>query len=265
MLTAEGENIYLKNLSRNLLVRSITGKDVAIDTKGSINTTPDGMITANNLKIHASGNIGSATEPLRINVSGKTDFSTEMGLVWFRNFFSAWRWLIDEETQIGILGIFARDAQISVITTAELQKMTDVADAITALLWKLIANGDTLYDFVIGLLSDAETVCYSMMYVRIDLHELDENYDDSLEGQTVYVLAGVAGKLICVKTVVKDGVICLSLNALGMNEADFGYTQFAVVDEETFERLQSEGLLENAEIFEFEGIPAYLPPFPKKK
>ena len=214
----------------------------------------------------ALGNIGSATQPLLINVSGRVTFTNLMGHTWYRNSNSEWRWLIDEATQIGALGVFAPDAAISVITTEALKELTETADDATETLRTLIGEGKALYDFVIGLFSETyEKVCSSEMYFRIDLYEYDKDYDGSLEGCTVYVLAAVNGKLVIVKTTVKDGLICLRLDELGMQNSDFGYTQFAVVSEAAFEELQSAGITEGASVSEFSGIPQSLPAFPKKK
>ena len=266
VLTAKGENIYLKNLSRMLLVRDITGRNVDIDTDGSINTTDDGLVTAQNLKVYALGNIGSATKPMRLRVRGELDLATKMGQVWYTNAGDNWRWLIDDPTQTGLLGIWAPDAEISVIGTDELKAQTEDADDATKALWQMISEGKTVSDLVIGVNSEYENPCATEVYVHIDLKELNENYDGSLDGSTVYVMAAVAGKTICVKTSVDDGVAELKLDSMGMTEEDlFGYTQFAMVTEETFEQMQSEGSLADAEITEFEGIPGYLPKFPEKK
>ena len=77
-------------------------------------------------------------------------------------------------------------------------------------------------------------------------------------------MAGVAGKMICVKTTVKNGIAELKLNSMGMTEEDYGYTQFAMVTEDEFLQMQSEGSLADAEITEFRGIPGDLPAFPRK-
>ena len=265
ILTATGENIYIKNLSRMLLVRNITGKNVEIETDGSINTTDDGLIQANKLKIYALGNIGSATKPLRIRVRGELDLAVKMGQIWYTN-SSDWRWLVHELTQTGLLGIFADDAEISVISTDELKAQAEDADEATKALWQMVEDGRTAADLVIGVESEAKKPCTSVVYVHIDLKELQENYDGSLDGSTVYVMAAVAGRTVIVKTSVEDGVAELELDSMGMTEDDlFGYTQFVMVTEETFTRMQNEGSLADAEVTEFEGIPAYLPKFPEKK
>ncbi|MBR4142335.1 MAG: hypothetical protein IKR10_02355 [Firmicutes bacterium] len=295
VITAEGENVYLKNLSRMLKVRDIIGNTVSIDTNGSINTVADGIIKARDLIIRALGDIGSALHPLRVAVGGKISLSTQMGGIWYTR-GGGWRWLIDPVTSIGVLGVFASDTELVVTTTAHYARIATEAegcdcedpmiynadctaknypDLVQALidsdsslanrmLWQMILDGRTVYDFVLGLFASVEEVANGTLYIRIDLHELDSEYDDSLEGQTVYVMAAVADRIVAVKTTVEDGVICISMEQLGMNEADFGYTQFAVVTEDTFLALEGEEAMTDAEITEFTGIPANLPEFPGK-
>ena len=299
VISAYGNDIYLKNLSRMLTVREIIGRStVSIDTDGSINTTADGIIRAHDLIIRALGDIGSALSPLRIAVGGRISMSTQMGGIWYTT--SNWRWIIDPITSIGVLGEFADNTELVVTTTAHFAKMMlggnddigcdcedlkaysadctakDYPELVQALadssdskanklLWQMIMDGNTAYDFVLGLFAPVEKVVTSKnMYVRIDLHELDSEYDDSLEGKTVYVMAAVADQITAVKTSVEDGVVSIELEKLGMNDADYGYTQFVLVTEDAFNGVQGEEAMTDAEIVEFAGIPEGLPAFPGK-
>ena len=223
--------------------------------------------------------------------------STQMGGIWYTS--GNWRWIIDPATDIGVLAEFADGTELVVTTTAHFAKMmlgetedigcdcedlkqynadctaanypelvqalSDSSDSeANKMLWQMILDGKTEYDFVLGLFASVEKVVTSeKMYIRIDLNKLDSNYDDSLEGQTVYVMAGVDDQIKAVKTSVEEGVVSIELDKLGMNEADFGYTQFVIVTEDAFNGVQGEETMADAEVVEFTGIPEGLPPFPE--
>ena len=109
------------------------------------------------------------------------------------------------------------------------------------LLWTLIGDGRTLYDFAVGIFAPSQTVCTSRMFFRIDLNTLDSTYDGSLEGQVVYVMLCVEGKLVCVRATVEDGCSYLVLDKLGMEKPDYSFTQFVIVNESTFLQLSEAG------------------------
>ena len=202
-----------------------------------------------------------------------------------------WRLLVDPETQISVYGMFADGAWLEVTGTAhyarlifpdlaegildcECETLTDyyedcLADKIAAAnlliensdsevckrLWKLIADGRTLYDFVLGIFAPTQPVCTSKMYFEIDFGKLDSNYDGELEGEAVYVMLCVEGKMVCVQAIVEDGKIHLVLDRLGMEKADFGYTQFVIVDETTFAELFVNGEVEPDSLMDSNGKP----------
>ena len=139
-ITATGSNVYIDNKSDELTVNNITGNEVVIDTDGSINTTPDGMITANDLTIDAVDDVGASDQPIRINVAGDIALSSIRGGVWFRNFhyneadIDYWTLLIDPETQTSAYGIFAWGARLEVTNTnhyAQLMYPDLVKDVLT--------------------------------------------------------------------------------------------------------------------------------------
>ena len=111
------------------------------------------------------------------------------------------------------------------------------------LLWTLIAEGRTLYDFVLGIYAPTKPVCASRMYFTVNFAELDSAYDGSLEGETVYVMLCVEGELVCVQVAVEGGEIRFALDRLGMEKPDYSFTQFIVVDEVTFTELYGEGAI----------------------
>ena len=94
---------------------------------------------------------------------------------------------------------------------------------------------------MLGIFADTKPVCTSPMYFKIDLNELDSSYDGAYEGQNLYVMMCIEGQMVCVQATVEDGCIYLVLDKLGMDEADFGYTQFVIVDEATFTQLVQDG------------------------
>ena len=206
-----------------------------------------------------------------------------------------WTLLVDPETQISVYGRFAPGAYLEVtntnhyaqmmypellkdIVTCECENLHDYYEDCTAngspealkalidnteieackLLWTLIGDGKTLYDFVLGIFAPTQPVCTSEMYFKIDFNELDSTYDDALEGQTVYVMLCVEGKLVCVQAFVEDGCIYLVLDKLGMEKADFGYTQFTIVNEETFFELIDAGQIPEGSLIDSNGRPIVL-------
>ena len=288
-ITAIGDNVYIDNKSDELLVDEITGHEVVIDTDGSINTKPDGMITADDLTIDAVDDIGAQDQPIRVTVRDKLDLNSLRGGIWFKNFFKrssgsgnakkdGWTLLVDPETQISVYGRFAPGARLEVTNTnhyAQLMvpdQMKDIvacdcedlmnysqecaaeasAEALRILaensdsavcrqLWKLIGDGDALYDFVLGIFAPTQPVCTSRMYFMIDFSELDSTYDGALEGQTLYLMLCVEGEMVCVQTFVEDSCVYFVLEKLGMEKPDFSFTQFAIVDEAAFTRMVEAG------------------------
>ena len=296
-ITAIGNNVYIKNKSRHLLVHQIKGKEVWIDTDGSINTTPDGMIIARDLIIRALGNIGAKDQPIRLKVSGKLLLESYLGRIWYKNFFRRavgggdWKLLIDPETGISVYGRFADDAWLEVTNTnhyaqmmypeltaghveCDCEKLTDYSEdcadtsseALAILadnsdneaskqLWSLIDEDKALYDFVLGIFAPTQPICKSRMYFEIDFAKLDSTYEGALEGETLYVVASVNGKVVCVKSTVEDGKLKLALDQLGMDKADYGYTQFAIVDEAAFNGLVEDGSLKPDTLLDASGEP----------
>ena len=78
------------------------------------------------------------------------------------------------------------------------------------------------------------------MYFEVTLDGLDSNYDGHLEGETLYVLLCVANELVCIPAQVQEGKIQFKLDRLGMNNADYGYTPFVIVEEDVFHSLLAE-------------------------
>ncbi len=271
-ISAKGGDVYLDNRSELLTVEEIIGKDVGINAAGSIDETPDGMITAHNLTITAAYDVGTPTKPLRVLVDGTLSISSRWGETFYVNLYApaGWRMLVDKVTGLKVVGMFADDARLEVINTAhyalltypELQEqvgcvcedlhlysehceaaaepviystLIDGAESETRkLLWALVRDGQTLFDFVLGIFSLSEYPCRSSMIFEVSLAGLNSGYDGSLEGETVYVLACVADELVVIPAEVEDGKIGFEMNKLGMDKADYGYTQFVILDEATF-------------------------------
>ena len=108
------------------------------------------------------------------------------------------------------------------------------------MLWALVRDRKSLYDFVLGIFSNDDYVCKSTMYFEVTLDGLDSNYDGHLEGETLYVLLCVANELVCIPAQVQEGKIQFKLDRLGMNNADYGYTPFVIVEEDVFHSLLAE-------------------------
>ena len=104
-----------------------------------------------------------------------------------------------------------------------------------SLLWNLIGEGRTMFDFVVRIHAAKNPVCFGRMHFVIDLTGLDSGYDGALEGQTVCVLVSIDGEVTCVKAEVRDGEIEIVLPRL--NGRNDGYTQFAIVSEEVAQTL----------------------------
>ncbi|MDR9824204.1 hypothetical protein RCJ22_01125, partial [Vibrio sp. FNV 38] len=93
---------------------------------------------------------------------------------------------------------FVGGCPVSVLTA--LSDMTD--KDIYKMIWQLIADGRTLYDMVLAVTYRPNWFPNSAMQFEISLKGLNPDYEDELEGQRVYALVGVRGKLICVQTMV---------------------------------------------------------------
>lgn len=188
--------------------------------------------------------------------------------------YNPWRLLEDKISKIRVLGIFSDTARLEVLSTAHYAMLADptlqetffcdedlhsyskncpAASAelyntlidgsdsdVCKLLWAVARDGRALCDFVLGIFSETDFVCGSRMYFEISLDGLLEEYDGSLEGETLYVMLCVSGELICVPAMVQDGTIRFTLDRLGMNNADYGYTPFVIVEESVFNGLLEE-------------------------
>ncbi|MGF7003762.1 hypothetical protein M2149_002167 [Lachnospiraceae bacterium PFB1-21] len=85
-VTLVGMDITIDNISKDLNIIEITGKDVDITASGTVNTDPSGKgITADNLVIEALGSIGKEENPLNIFVTGNYDLNSIYGHVYFNN------------------------------------------------------------------------------------------------------------------------------------------------------------------------------------
>ena len=308
-ISAKGDDIFIDNKSSELIVDEIIGNTVDIKTDGDINTSPDGVIKANDLTINARDDIGKPDAPIRIDVSGKVDLNSLRGGVWYRNFFihggsssdgtdagpgadapvkDGWRRLVDPESGVEVCGRFDKSARLEVINTnhlarllygallkhlrCECARLTEYsarcaafhsAEALQILienavcdgcgfLWNLIAESKTLYDFALGVFGEAKTLCDGRMYFMLDLEKLGGKPATHLEGETLYVLCCVDGRLVCIKTTVMDGSrLYFTLDRLGT--ANLGYTQFAVLDAETFEMMWQAGEIPVQAIVNAEG------------
>ena len=202
-----------------------------------------------------------------------------------------WKLLIDPETGITVYGQFADGAALEVTNTNHFAQMLypeltaghvecdcenlkdyseDCADtsseALAILaensdseankqLWSLIGEDKALYDFVLGIFAPIQPVCKSRMYFEIDFAKLDSTYEGGLEGQTLYVVASVNGEVVCAKSTVEDGKLKLALDKLGMDKNDYGYTQFAIVDEAAFNGLVEDGSLKIDSLLDASGEP----------
>ena len=271
-IMATGSNVYLNNRSGSLMIHDITGETVKIETAGDINTFRDGLITAKVLDIHAIGYIGQKDARLKVSVSNELDLKSEAGEPWFENEY--WPTLTDHETGISVYGHFELTAQLTVLTTAAfakelypedaeallkeiaakdafnftggcpksiLQLLTDrLADGACELLWKLIADGRTMYDFVLKI---SVPYCGSKVSLRIPLAGLNPEYQDELEGQKVYVLISANGKLICTESIVENGTVKAILDELGISGEHPQYTQAVILSEDEFKKLREEGLI----------------------
>ena len=279
-VTAKGGNVYINNKSADLIVDRIIGKKVEIKTDGSIDTAPDGKITAKDLRIDARDDIGTSDAPIRLNVSGKVQLSSLRGHVYYiarakTSGHDAWNVLIDCESKIKVGGYFSSGAYLEVINTnhlarlmyeallgqlvCECERLTQYSAECTAwhdaqalqtlideadcdgcgFLWKLIDEGKTLYDFALGIFSSNKKPYDGTMVFTLELEALDGKSAEQLEDETLYVLCCVDGEVICIETTVEDGCISFKLDALG--EANLGYTQFAILDAETFDAMWQAG------------------------
>ena len=283
-ITAGGANVYLNNLSDSLMVHNITGEVVKIKTAGDINTYSDGLIKAKELWIHAMGHIGRPDAKMRVHVMRKLELISDAGRPWYINLF--WPTLTDKATGVSVHGHFDILAGLTVIATAEFAKelypeeaeellkdiaaedvfnftggcTKDLLDLLSEklddgtgackLLWKLIAEGRTLYDFVLKITHPA---CDSKIILTVPLAGLDPDYNGELEGRTVYVLITVRGSLICVKTTVEDGTVKAVLDGLGISRKYAGYTQVIILSEEEFDRAYGEGLIPDESLRDADG------------
>ena len=187
---------------------------------------------------------------------------------------SAWRLLEDKISQVRVIGIFSDTARLEVLSTAHYAMLTDPAikeaylcgedlhsysrncpasepalynslieatDSNAAkFLWALARDGRALCDLVLGIFSETDFVCGSRMYFEFSLDGLIEDYDGSLEGEMLCVMLCVADELITVPALVKDGTIRFTLDRLGMDDADYGYTPFVILEEAVFNSLLEE-------------------------
>ena len=267
VITATATNIYLVNLSDHLTVENITAEDVQIQTNGSINTTREGLIKAINLDINAFGNIGDPKAPLFIYVNGKLQLVSRYGGVWYTNFYSPY-W----GQKLSHSGVFRAEPELLTTTqfalvlfpdlaenilkdglneensnfiggcpTEVLQKLiSSVNSEVDRLLWKLIDDNATMYDFVLYLKEESIPTWADRILLEIALKRLDPAYEDELEGETVYVLLAVKGQLVWAHVKVENGMIRLSVNDLGMDIKP-EYTQVVIVSEEIFQQLYTDG------------------------
>ena len=67
------------------------------------------------------------------------------------------------------------------------------------------------------------------------------------------------GKPICIKAKVSDHRLTFVLNKLGMEKADWSFTQFIVVEEDVFESLYENGSLKNGSSVDAYGNPIEMP------
>ena len=289
-ITAIGSNVYLSNLSDLLMIHNITGDIVKIDTKGNINTFRDGMITADELFIHAGGWIGQPDARLRMTVRKRYELLSDIGQIWYENFF--WPTLVDKRTGITLYGHFDITAQLKVLTTLEfaqelfpeltaellkgiateginnflggcpkdilemlIERLSEETGA-NALLWRLIAEGRTLFDFVMKINNPA---CDSNVSIMIPLIGLNPDYKDELEGQKVYILTSAMGELLCVESKVEDGNVKGVLDELGMSKEHNQYTQVVIISEEEFAKLREEGLIPDEALRTQDGKPVVNP------
>ena len=82
----------------------------------------------------------------------------------------------------------------------------------------------------------------SFIIIQTRLHPIAtflSTYDGSLEGKTVYVLAGVGGKIESAKAVVEDGRVHMDLGHLGKDKSDYGWTPFVIITEEEYNNLRN--------------------------
>ena len=279
-ITAIGENVYLINHSESLLVHNIKGSIVDILTMGDINTTREGLVEATWLTLHAVGSIGTPDAKMRLNVTGSMKITSDAGTPWYVNLF--WPTLKDRTTQLQMRGHFDIAARLFVLTTAEfartlfpeatdkilkdldgeeeeyfnftggcpkdvlqvlIDNLTDETGA-NELLWRLIGDGRTLFDFVTYI---TQPRCDSRITVKILLSGLDPEYKDELEGEDVYVMASVDGELICAKGTVTDGKVEVDIESLGISKELPQYTQFVIISEEVYEELVEEELIQKVE------------------
>lgn len=281
-LSADGDDVYIHNHSDDLTVDTINGGVVNIVTDGSIQTTPDGMITANDLTLTALDDIGSEDDPLRVTVSGLLDLTSQRGDMWYINFYrniqsrapagKSMITLRDPETNLTVTAAFQKDEILDVLNTEHLAMLLygneaehcDCEDLnqydehcakagdpgllnvlrnhadndADTLLWNLIAEGKTMYDFVVRIYSEHKPLSTSALYFCIDPAGLDSENHDLPEGSHVYVLVSVDGRISCIEAEVRDGKIHVVLPH--MNSLNDGYTQFAVISDEIGKALMQE-------------------------
>ena len=272
-ITATGKDVFIDNRSESLTVKEIKGNTVGINAAGSLDTTPDGSITAHDLTIRAGYDVGTKENPINVHVSGKLDVTSIWGDTYVHA--SGWRILEDEASLIKVQGEFAETARLVVLNTAhyamqaypELEEQYSCGEELKVysdhclaaanpeiyqalidgtendtcrMLWTLVRDHRAINDFVLGIFSEEEYVCNSKMYFEISLIGLNSTYDGQLEGEMLYMLLCVAGKLVSVPVQVQDGMLHFDLDRLGMDKANYGFTPFVIVRSDVFNGLMTE-------------------------
>ena len=86
-LGASGNDLFIENRSVKLTLRNILGNNVSLRTMGDLYQMRGAVIKAHNLTIAAMGAIGSADNPLVVDVDGNLNIRSVYGRVFFINLY----------------------------------------------------------------------------------------------------------------------------------------------------------------------------------
>ena len=86
-LGASGNDLFIENRSVKLTLRNILGNNVSLRTMGDLYQMRGAVIKAHNLTITAMGAIGSADNPLVVDVDGNLNIRSVYGRVFFINLY----------------------------------------------------------------------------------------------------------------------------------------------------------------------------------
>jgi len=204
-LDMAGRDAFLHNSSGYLDVLNIQGKYVDIEADGFV---IGGTIFAKNLRIFAQGGVGSAGDPLAINVPGRVNIASAYGRVYWKNLFRPEhyipRTLTDPRTGVSVIGDIHRRAVLSVANLTLLDR-----EALAARIRQALLSEALVLAYGIRLTAPGgEPGFVGTVEVRIPV-------DPRYEGLPLLVLGFVNGRYALFGGIVKDGVLAFETAELG--------------------------------------------------